>query len=297
MRFVYSLIRFVPDPARGEFVNVGAIVGSDESSEWQSRQIENTKRARALDDGSLLDAVWSFMDRIGTEIDKYTEGFESLFGPSTELSENWLEALYTEHRNIVQLSRPAPMVATSADEALDVVFEQMILDPATSREPGHLSKTAAMAALRQAFLARNLRTDIDVRERVKLSTTHHSGVFDFAVTNGKAVQIAQTWSFQIADQPSLTQQVRAWGWIISDLRSGGGRISTRLGKEFELDANVDIEVVYVPPAAGQEAPALDDARGVFDVLEIEAHPYSEAPKVAQRAEELLTQAGVRYLPS
>ena len=34
MRFVYSLVRFVPDPARGEFVNVGAIAGSEESSDW-----------------------------------------------------------------------------------------------------------------------------------------------------------------------------------------------------------------------------------------------------------------------
>ncbi len=45
MRYVYSLVRFVPDPARGEFVNVGAIAGSEDGAEWQIRQVENTVRA------------------------------------------------------------------------------------------------------------------------------------------------------------------------------------------------------------------------------------------------------------
>lgn len=71
MRFVYSIVRFVPDPARGEFVSVGAIVGSEESSEWQYRQVENPARARALDERQTLDAVWSFLDRVGRQIDDY----------------------------------------------------------------------------------------------------------------------------------------------------------------------------------------------------------------------------------
>ena len=50
MRYVYSLVRFVPDPARSEFVNLGAIVGSEEYSEWESRQVENPKRARDIDE-------------------------------------------------------------------------------------------------------------------------------------------------------------------------------------------------------------------------------------------------------
>ena len=50
MRHVYSMVRFVPDSARGEFINVGANVGSEESSEWQVWQIENPKRARFIDE-------------------------------------------------------------------------------------------------------------------------------------------------------------------------------------------------------------------------------------------------------
>jgi len=130
VRYIYSLIRFVPDPARGEFVNVGAIVGSEESSEWQVRQIENPKRARAIDENASLDAVWSFIDRVGVDIDNFEAAAQSLFGPDVELTEDWLWRLHADHQNIVQLSAPVPMVAESADEALESVFDLMVLDPA-----------------------------------------------------------------------------------------------------------------------------------------------------------------------
>ena len=45
-KYIYSVLRFVPNPASGEFVNIGAIVGSDENGEWELRTVENAKRAR-----------------------------------------------------------------------------------------------------------------------------------------------------------------------------------------------------------------------------------------------------------
>lgn len=294
MRFVYSLIRFVPDPARGEFVNVGAIVGSEASSEWQIRQVENPVRARSIDDRSLLDGVWSFIDRVGLEIDRFEAETESLFGPSHELTETWLETLYADHQNIVQLSPPSPVVAESADEAMDRVFEQLVLDPA-ARRFRFQKKHAALAAVRGAYAARNIRRGVDLSERVQLRTRHHDGRLDFAVTNGKVLQLTQTFSFQVPDQESLTEQVRAWGWTIRDARESGGEVVTASGKQFAVEQDVDIEVVYVPPVPNQPATALEDATSVFNALSIAAYPLAEAPAVAARADELLVKAGIGRL--
>jgi hypothetical protein len=63
-RLALCPVRFVPDPKRGEFINVGAIVGSDQNSDWKVRRIENPKRARYMDEHHTLDAVWDFLDRI-----------------------------------------------------------------------------------------------------------------------------------------------------------------------------------------------------------------------------------------
>jgi hypothetical protein len=128
MRYVYSVVRFVPDPGRGEFVNVGAIAGSEDASEWRLRQIGNPVRARRMDDRGSLEAVWAFLDRVGHDMDAYDRSQETLFESEVELSEAWLEQLFVEHRNVVQLSPPAPLVADSAEEALERVFDQLILE-------------------------------------------------------------------------------------------------------------------------------------------------------------------------
>jgi hypothetical protein len=233
MRYVYSVVRFVPDPARGEFVNVGAIAGSEDSSEWLWRQVENPVRARAVDDRKALEAVWAFLDRVGREMDDYERAHESLFEPPVELSEEWLQRLYAEHRNVVQLSPPAPMVASTADEALDRVLDQMVLDPALRRVP---------------------------------------------------------------DQELVAEQVKAWGWTVRDVQQGGGTVRLADGSQFDVGRDVDVEVVYVPPAPGQDAPAMRDARHVFEALEVTHAPLEGADLVGERARDLLiVAAGVGRL--
>jgi len=293
MRFLYSLIRFVPDPGRGEFVNVGAIVGSD-SSGWQIRQIENPVRARRLDDNSLLDGVWSFMDRVGSKIDQYEQESESLFGPGMELGEDWLDTLYRDHQNIVQLSPPTPVAAESADEAMDRIFELLIVDPA-SRKYRFQKKNVALAAVRSAYREKSIRKGIDVRERVQLMTPHHNGRFDFAITNGHVLQLTQTFSFQVPNQEELAEQIKAWGWTVHDAQLRGGNIATAQGETFQVESDVDFEVVYIAPQEGKLAPALTDAINIFDELSINAHEISDVGSVATRAKDLLVAAGTGHL--
>lgn len=290
MRFVYSVVRFVPDPARGEFVNVGAIVGSEESSEWDYRQIANPVRARAIDDRKALEAVWAFLDEVGRDIYEYEMATEQLLISPVELSEAWLERLFTDHRNIVQLSPPTPMVAPSAEEALDRIFEYMIIDPA-QRKYRFRKKHAALAAVRAAYRRHGVREQVNLRQRVAVQTENHSERFDFAVTNGHVLQLTQTWSFQVPDQESLAEQVKAWGWTVRDLKQHGGQATVPDGSRFDVTTDVDVEVVFVPPAEGQDAPAMRDAYSVFNELGVHQAPVDEADEVGQRASELLERAG------
>lgn len=291
MRFVYSVVRFVPDPARGEFVNVGAIVGSDESSEWEWRQVDNPVRARALDDNKALEAVWLFLDQVGRAMDDFERAQESLFEPEVELSEIWLKQLHVDHRNVVQLSAPAPMVASSADEALDRVFDQMVIDPAHRRH-AFLKKHSALAAVRSSYRRHSIQRGVNLRERIALTTVHHRERFDFAVTDGQALQLTHTWSFQVPDQNQLAEQVKAWGWTVRDVRDGGGSVALLNGAEFEVPKDIDIEVVYVPPAPGQDAPAIGDAMSVFAALDVRHTEVGQADVVGSRAHDLLVAAGV-----
>jgi Protein of unknown function (DUF3037) len=43
--YQYSVVRCVPEPRTGEFINVGAIAGSAEDGNWDARLITSFRRA------------------------------------------------------------------------------------------------------------------------------------------------------------------------------------------------------------------------------------------------------------
>lgn len=291
MRYLFSLVRFVPDPARGEFLNVGAVVGSEESSDWGVRQIENTARARAFGEHHALSAVWSFMDQVGEHIDQYEASFGSLFEPEKDLTEEWLQRLHRDHRHVVQLSPPAPMVAETADEALDQIFELMILDRSKPRVRFR-KKSEALAALRRAYSRHSLERDRDFFERVVLTANHHQQKFDFVVRNGSALQLTHSLSFQIPNQGALSDQIKSWGWTVRSTRESGGTVAV-LNEELEVQRDVAVEVVYIPPTEGQDTPVMVEARDVFERLDVKAVPLDQARSVARRASNLLAESRQR----
>lgn len=289
MRYVYSLVRFVPDPARGEFVNLGAIVGSEESSEWESRQVENPKRARDIDESKSLEAVWAFLDDVGRQIDDFERSQETLLEPEVELSEEWLWKLHIDHRNLVQLSAPAPMRAESAEEAFERLFGELVVDPA--RRKNIRTRQLAIGALRNAYVKHDIKPLANLYQRVALETKRYSGErIDFAVTNGHVLQLAQAWSFQVPDQDRLAEQVRSWGWTVSDLRKDGGIVRPMRGPDLEVGRDVDVKVVFIAPAEDQDAPAFRDAENVFDTLGVRSLTVERADTVAARARRLLADA-------
>ena len=170
----------------------------------------------------------------------------------------------------------------------------MIVDPA-QRKYRFRKKHAALAAVRAAYRRHGVRERINLRERVAVQTESHSERFDFAVTNGHVLQLTQTWSFQVPDQESLAEQVKAWGWTVRDVQQHGGQATLSDGSRFDVTSEVDVEVVFVPPAEGQDAPAMRDAYSVFKQLGVRHAPVEEADQIGRRASELLVRAGTGRL--
>jgi hypothetical protein len=81
------------------------------------------------------------------------------------------------------------------------------------------------------------------------------------------------------------------GWTIRDAREYGGMIFVRDATPLEVDRGVDVQVVYVEPRPGEEAPAWSDARNVFQALEAHAVPLVDADQVGQTAQRLLASWG------
>jgi hypothetical protein len=269
MAYSYSVLRFVPDPARGEFVNFGLLVGDDDAQDWELRILQNYRRAKAIDDRGALRVALGFVDRIETHIAALEQlpDASAVLPMSTEL----VRAFAGEMENVVQMTLPTPVIASSADEAADIVAAELLLDPVAQKYRFE-KKHRAVGSTRRAYREHQVPEEA-VAERAPVTAGPYDAAFDFAVFNGQAVQLVQCWSFQLPDQTQLAEQVRAWAWVVREIRERGGVV--RAGdREVEVPRGDEIEIaaVAVPPAEGQEnVHAYEEARAAFadtDVSEL-----------------------------
>jgi hypothetical protein len=287
-RYVYSVVRFVPDPARGEFVNIAAVVGSDDTGEWDIQQVSNLRRAKAIDDHGTLPAVTSVIEEITGRIDVFLEATEVGEGvlPGSEPTEAWLATLHDSFQNIVQVTPPTPLICDSSEEAMTMVFDELLVDPERRHLP-YVRRNTASKQLRVAYVAtKRLRRDRDFFERVTLRSGQHVELLDFAVANGSVLQLAQAWSFQVPDQAEVARRVRAWGYTMRHLKDSGGRVQLE-GRPLNVNRGVDLEVIYVPPSKVFGSDAFDDASAVFKEIGAQANPIDRADAVAARAVDLI----------
>jgi Protein of unknown function (DUF3037) len=138
-------------PARGEFVNIGAIAGSDEAAEWELRLVSNLSRAQALDDRGVLATAFAYAAGLEDHI-AALDMLPETGGPEP-ISSSMLLRRATEMQNIIQFSQPAPVAECSAEAALDLVFDQLVLD-LTRKSFQFEKKHRAQGAARKAYRER-----------------------------------------------------------------------------------------------------------------------------------------------
>jgi hypothetical protein len=285
MGYAYSLLRFVPDPARGEFVNFGLLVGDDDAGDWELRVIQNYRRAKAIDDRGALQMALGFVDTLESHI----AALENL--PDAALvqpiSADLVAQLSAEMRNIVQLSAPLPVVAASAQEALDILSDEVLVDP-LARRYRFAKKHRAVAVTRRAYREHHIPLE-SIAEHAPVVSGAYDASFDFAVFNGKAIQLVQCWSFQLPDQVQLAEQVKAWAWVVRALRDQGGIVRTG-DREIEVPQGQDLEIaaVAVAPMDDQEnTHAYEEAKAAFAETGVRELRPEQADELGARAAEQL----------
>jgi hypothetical protein len=290
MRYVCSVIRFVPDPARGEYANAGLIVGSDETDEWDVHMVENRRRLRAL--GGSLTTLATFEDWLLQKLDVYDESSEEGAGPSP-FSESWLSELAQTNSHTIQLSAPTTVAADSLNEAVESASEWLLVDVPTTRL-GYYKRSRARADLRRAYASAGFRSGEELYTDVTLRIGDGlSEGLDFAVVNGRPVQLAQAWSFQIPDQRRLAVRLRSWAWSMSRLRQEGGSLRFGEAREETVEPNVEIDVVAVLPRVEEKdaKTTWSEALETFERVGAKWSPLEEVEAVPTRARSLLEVTG------
>lgn len=123
-KMIYSVARFVPSVARGEFVNVGVVVAG---KRLVYRAVKNTARAERLaaeqPDPVSPATVRHLISSLPMAVGEDAFACDSKVAPE--------DALYECHRNrhgIIQFSQPLPALAASENEALDLLWKVFVLE-------------------------------------------------------------------------------------------------------------------------------------------------------------------------
>jgi len=242
----FALLQFVPDPGKGEFVNVGALAGDEEAGEWGLRLVGSYRRAKALDE----------FDALPVALAAVTELEELIDGRAEELTGNDVRQLSSEMRNVLQLSDLRPIGADSVEAALEQIFRQAIVEPQRHALP-YMRKSGAVKETRKAYRDHVIPGEA-IAHKPRIQSGKFAEEFDFAVHNGRAVQLVQCWSFQLPKQEELAEQIKAWAWTAAHVKDGGGELYARgASSAVEIPRDIEVSCVYVKPREGELAPAFE----------------------------------------
>jgi Protein of unknown function (DUF3037) len=284
-RYMYSLVRCVPEPRTGEFVNVGALAGSEVLGDWSARQVANMARASKLGaSDAVLQAATGFFARTWELIELNENEMET--GRLPLLTDEWLRDCHRDFRNVVQLTAPMPVIAESAQQALELVLDSLVTDPV--RQTRGLTKTRLVSSILEAFAKSQLNASLYKRPDLYVGEKLHTTI-DVVAKSPRAMVLTQAWSFQNANPDQVTDSVKAWGFAVSRLRDhDAARLMTGSGPEsLEVSDDVQVNVIIAEPENASQMSAYEEATEVFKSVDAKLYAYADVGAAADRTRELL----------
>lgn len=264
MRYHYWTVRFVPDVARGEFINIGVLIGGDEPSDWAFRHVDIFKRANTL--GGDAASTQSFLTSIKQRIQD-ARGPADLFGERRGLTYNYVENARAHQSNAVQFGAPEIVEAPNAEAALRIIYPVMVEEP-----PARERRNSRERLVRELGdeLDRALPShDLLIRRSTPARADKQRGSFDFVLESDGRFQLAHAWSFLLQNPDRLATQHQAWAWFVNEFRRQGAVMVPRGGRSLEIDRETPLLIVHDRPETEVQREVLESARASWEQLEVD----------------------------
>ena len=273
MLYSYWVVRYVPNIARGEFTNIGLVVGTD-GADWATRfETRNVPNPGAL--RSDLRELSSWVRWFGARVGAYSA---TTFEESS-VSRGWLEHLRVRQANSVQFSEPLPIEAETSEQALALLFPHLIEREHPRRTRAGVTRKGMRTALRDLY-----QYELDYLPgrtlflQPKMTVGRQRGTFDLARTELSGAVLTNTWTFNAATLDHLERDIQSWNYLVSRFRSDGGD-ATLDSTEQHLAGREPIEAVYVEPTAKTNTSWRTDifeaALEAWRLADVHAIPYDD----------------------
>ncbi|GAA1321295.1 DUF3037 domain-containing protein [Leucobacter albus] len=247
MTYQYWIIRYVPDVARGEFVNIGLLAGRD-GADWAVRF------------GSHRGGASATTAHVGRELRAWQDDFSRRIGNhgSPQLDDSgidtaWMRRIRGRQASSIQFSAPSPVAAQSAVQALDLLFPHLVERAGTTRAQA-LTRASLRSEVRATLQSRHgLVEGVSLFVQPRATIGKQRATIDLFQRQPASSRLVSVWAFNVAVIDGLEQQLQASNYFFSLLRRHGAHLALGGAKQVSLHREVLATVVFDPPSTGRDA--------------------------------------------
>jgi hypothetical protein len=219
--YAYSLVQYVPDPAREERMNVGVVVASPAGDFLAGKLATQRDLGRLRRLGLALET--EPLARLGESLSVSARTPDQLVvNAGAPWTYEALRRASAEWGGTLQFSAPRPVVHEQPDALLHDLYARLVADPAPRRQRARDRRWVnrrVREGLQSALAARVPTADPTehIQRNVRVAGVVETHQFDFQLLNGRPLQLVRTLSFEGANDAALRNEVDATAWAIEDV--------------------------------------------------------------------------------
>lgn len=280
--YISWILRYVPNTARGEFINIGVLVGSH-GSDWAIRHVSNFSRASRLggDAAFMRPLLRELMRRVALSNEEPDGSETDLFnvGSPRPLTFWTVEELSARLNNSLQISDPTPAFGSSASEVADILYGHLVSETVRASVPR--ARTLMRNTFRNAVMnAWHHDAEIPLAVGPVIEIGHLHQDFDFAILDGEVEQMTQVISLNRQDRALVRKDIAAWNYAVTRLRRDGAVLRSQ---DLDVPSDTPIIIIHDQPTNEEQHDILKFAREGWRDLDVEAYPSDDIDRAASRA--------------
>jgi Protein of unknown function (DUF3037) len=270
--FSYSILKAVPDPKRGESINLGVIV-IDSKGDFADVRYGSIARIRKIDSNADLDSIRSFLFGITANLSLHGQQTR-LDRPEASIDVATLAMWSREFGGSVQVTEPRSVLATDPARLLDQLFEDYVATPKSGPAQTGISSRQRRSQVLSLFDRSVERWGIVHLQSFAGATirgrwAHHKVDRLLAVNSSQRTAIIEVINFASRDLTETFGRRAAICLAAEDLRDES---STRRVSAFALHGPAPYDRVDEL----EESAALFNAKGVTPVMINDVDPIRQS---------------------
>jgi DUF3037 family protein len=229
--FYYSLIQVVPDPVRGERMNVGVVAWDPARGVGTAKFTRSRVRLKALglDDLGFLSEFESWLlasvpapkrRRAGTRLADEQWSLEAM------------EVAAREWGGMIQLTPPRPSLGGTVEELAQEIYDRAVfvhkaaVDPDSGRQA---IRQSAAQIVRHSIRELGAAAPLEVAVSSRVEGRLYPHVFDVVVSNGNAKGVLITPNFADKRTEQVRRDLDAAAWAVHDVQQKDNGSSPAFG--------------------------------------------------------------------